>query len=137
MAYACPECEDDLALTDPITEYAHTRCARGHLWGVVAHDGGLGLRRIWTSAPPRDPQPSEPPDWTSRARALPVPQPEAYLDRKGIAAFMCVHISCIDKWLTEEPPIPSEKWGPSRTSARRFKPSLAVQWARERGGGRP
>lgn len=66
-------------------------------------------------------------------RALPVPEPEAYLDRKGIAALMGVTVSCIDKWLTENPPIPSEKWGPSRKSARRFKPSLCIAWARERG----
>lgn len=70
---------------------------------------------------------------TNNVRALPVPEPEAYLDRKGIAAFLGVSVSAIDKWLSEEPPIPSEKWGPSRKSARRFKPSLCVAWARERG----
>lgn len=66
-------------------------------------------------------------------RALPVLEHERYYDRKGIALIMGVSINTIDRWLKEDPPIPSEKWGPARTSSRRFKPSLCVAWARERG----
>lgn len=69
---------------------------------------------------------------SDNVRALPVPEPERYLNRAGIAEHLGVSVPTIDRWLTEDPPIPSEKWGPSRTSPRRFKPSLCVAWARER-----
>lgn len=62
---------------------------------------------------------------------IPVPEPERYLTRKQLADLMGVSVRKIDQWVNEG--MPSETWG---IRARRFRPSLAVAWARGRAGGR-
>lgn len=61
-------------------------------------------------------------------RGLPVPEPERYVTRKRMAEIMGVSLKTLDKFVTEG--MPSETWG---LSARRFRPSLAIAWARGRG----
>lgn len=61
---------------------------------------------------------------------LPIPEPEAYVDKRGLAALMGVSVSTIDRWLAKG--MPSETWG---LRARRFRPSRAIAWARAQGYG--
>jgi phage terminase Nu1 subunit (DNA packaging protein) len=60
--------------------------------------------------------------------AIAVPEPERYLTRKQLAEHMGVSVATIDRWVGEG--LPSETWG---IRARRFRPSLAIAWARARG----
>lgn len=60
--------------------------------------------------------------------ALPVPEPERYVTRKRMAEIMGVSVKTIDRFVNEG--MPSETWG---LSARRFRPSRAIAWARDRG----
>jgi hypothetical protein len=53
---------------------------------------------------------------------------ERYVDARELAAFMGVSTSTIKRWVAAG--MPSETWGMSRT--RRFLPSQAIAWARER-----
>lgn len=59
---------------------------------------------------------------------LPTPEPERYLTRAELARLMGISVSTIDRMVTEG--MPSVLWG-RRT--RRFRASLALAWARERG----
>lgn len=59
---------------------------------------------------------------------IPVPEPEKYVDRKQLAELMGVSVQTIDRMVREG--MPSETWG---MRARRFKPSVALAWARTRG----
>ena len=56
---------------------------------------------------------------------LPVPEPEAYVTRERLAEMMGVHVNTVDKLRKQG--MPSETWG---LRARRFKPSVAIAWAR-------
>jgi len=60
-------------------------------------------------------------------RALPIPEPERYVTRAELAELMAVHVTTIDQFVREG--MPSETWG---MRARRFRPSIALAWARER-----
>lgn len=62
---------------------------------------------------------------------LPVPEPERYVDRAELAKLMGVSTKTVDRWVKQG--MPSETWG---VRARRFRPSLAIAWARGRGGER-
>lgn len=64
----------------------------------------------------------------SDVRAIPVPEPERYVDRAELARIMGVHVATVDRMVAQG--MPSETWG-RRT--RRFRPSIAIAWARERG----
>lgn len=59
---------------------------------------------------------------------LPVPEPEAYVDRQQLARLMGVSLSAIDRMVANG--MPSETWG---MRARRFRPSVAIAWARAQG----
>jgi phage terminase Nu1 subunit (DNA packaging protein) len=54
--------------------------------------------------------------------------PERYVDREELAEIMGVSTSTIKRFIAAG--MPSETWGMSRT--RRFLPSQAMTWARER-----
>lgn len=58
---------------------------------------------------------------------LPVPEMERYVDRRELAWLMGVSVATIDRMVNEG--MPSETWG---VRARRFRPSLALAWARSR-----
>jgi phage terminase Nu1 subunit (DNA packaging protein) len=53
---------------------------------------------------------------------------ERYVDARELAAFMGVSTSTVKRWVAAG--MPSETWGMTRT--RRFLPSKAMTWARER-----
>jgi phage terminase Nu1 subunit (DNA packaging protein) len=53
--------------------------------------------------------------------------PECYVDRAGMAQLMGVSVATIDRMVAEG--MPSETWG---MRARRFRPSIALAWARTR-----
>jgi phage terminase Nu1 subunit (DNA packaging protein) len=53
---------------------------------------------------------------------------ERYVDAHELAALMGVSGRTVKRWVAQG--IPSETWGMSRT--RRFLPSEAMKWARER-----
>lgn len=63
----------------------------------------------------------------SNVAALPVPEPERYVSRAQLAELMGVSLQTIDRLVAKG--MPSETWG-RRT--RRFRPSVAIAWARER-----
>jgi phage terminase Nu1 subunit (DNA packaging protein) len=56
------------------------------------------------------------------------PGPERYVTRAELAAIMGVSLPTIDRMVRDG--MPSETWG---TRARRFRPSVALAWARARG----
>jgi phage terminase Nu1 subunit (DNA packaging protein) len=58
------------------------------------------------------------------------PAPERYVDRRELAMLMGVNVRTIDRMVRDG--MPSESWG---LRARRFRPSLALAWARTRGAG--
>ena len=58
---------------------------------------------------------------------LVVPEPERYVTRRELAHIMGVSVPTIDRWVRQG--MPSETWG---MRARRFRPSLAIAWARAR-----
>jgi phage terminase Nu1 subunit (DNA packaging protein) len=57
-------------------------------------------------------------------------EPERYVTREALADLMGVHVATIDRMVKDG--MPSETWG-RRT--RRFRPSVAIAWARARGAG--
>lgn len=54
--------------------------------------------------------------------------PERYVDRRELATLMGVNVRTVDRMVRDG--MPSESWG---LRARRFRPSLALAWARTRG----
>ena len=56
------------------------------------------------------------------------PPLERYVDARELAALMGVSERTVKRWVAAG--IPSETWGMTRT--RRFLPSEAISWARER-----
>jgi hypothetical protein len=58
-----------------------------------------------------------------------VAAPERYVDGRELARLMGVSTTTVKRWVAAG--IPSETWGMART--RRFLPSEAIRWARERG----
>lgn len=60
--------------------------------------------------------------------SLPTAEPEAYVDRVELARRMAVSVATVDR--LRKAGMPSVTWG-RRT--RRFRPSVAMQWAREHG----
>jgi phage terminase Nu1 subunit (DNA packaging protein) len=62
----------------------------------------------------------------SDVRSLPAPEVERYVSRQELAELMCVSVATVDRMVAEG--MPSVTWG-RRT--RRFRPSVALQWARE------
>jgi phage terminase Nu1 subunit (DNA packaging protein) len=58
---------------------------------------------------------------------FPSREPERYVDRRQLAAIMRVSLATVDRLVSEG--MPSETWG-RRT--RRFRPSVALAWARSR-----
>jgi phage terminase Nu1 subunit (DNA packaging protein) len=54
-------------------------------------------------------------------------EPERYVTRTQLADIMGVHVNTIDRLVREG--MPSETWG---VRARRFRPSVAIAWARAR-----
>lgn len=60
-------------------------------------------------------------------RSIQTPEPERYVTRAELARLMGVSIGTVDNLVAEG--MPSVTWG-KRT--RRFKASVAIQWARER-----
>lgn len=56
--------------------------------------------------------------------------PERYVDRRELATLMGVDVRTIDRMVRDGRP--SESWG---LRARRFRPSVALAWARTRGAG--
>jgi phage terminase Nu1 subunit (DNA packaging protein) len=60
--------------------------------------------------------------------AMPVPEPEVYVDRRQLAELMGVSVATIDRLVAQG--MPSETWG---IRARRFRPSIALAWARAQG----
>lgn len=59
-------------------------------------------------------------------RSLPAVEVERYVSRVELAELMCVSVATVDRMVAQG--MPSVTWG-RRT--RRFKPSVALQWARE------
>lgn len=59
---------------------------------------------------------------------LPVPEDELYVDRKELARRMGIHVNSVDRLVKAG--MPSERWG---LRVRRFKPSVAIAWARAHG----
>jgi phage terminase Nu1 subunit (DNA packaging protein) len=55
------------------------------------------------------------------------PEAERYVTRMQLAHIMGVHVNTIDRMVREG--MPSETWG---VRARRFRPSIAIAWARAR-----
>ena len=53
--------------------------------------------------------------------------PERYVDRRELATLMGVNVRTVDRMVRDG--MPSESWG---LRARRFRPSLALAWARTR-----
>lgn len=64
----------------------------------------------------------------SNVSAIPVPEAERYVTRDQLAELMGVHVATVDRMVGEG--MPSETWG---RRARRFRPSVAIAWARQRG----
>jgi phage terminase Nu1 subunit (DNA packaging protein) len=62
-----------------------------------------------------------------RVVGLPVDEPERYVSRAGLAELMGVHVNTIDRM--RKAGMPSETWG---VRSRRFRPSVAIAWARAR-----
>jgi phage terminase Nu1 subunit (DNA packaging protein) len=62
-----------------------------------------------------------------RAVAAPAAEPERYVTRAELAAIMGVSLPTIDRMVRAG--MPSETWG---MRARRFRPSIALAWARAR-----
>ena len=58
---------------------------------------------------------------------LPAPEPERYVSRAQLAELMGVSVATVDRLVSDG--MPSETWG-KRT--RRFRPSVALAWARSR-----
>lgn len=58
---------------------------------------------------------------------LAVPEPERYVSRRELAELMGVSERTVDRLVADG--MPSETWG-RRT--RRFRPSVAIAWARSR-----
>ena len=58
--------------------------------------------------------------------SLRVPEVERYVSRQELAELMGVSVATVDRLVAQG--MPSVTWG-RRT--RRFKPSVALQWARE------
>ena len=58
---------------------------------------------------------------------LPVPEPERYVDKTELAEMMGVSVRTIERLVAAG--MPSETWG---VRARRFRPSIAIAWARAR-----
>jgi phage terminase Nu1 subunit (DNA packaging protein) len=56
-----------------------------------------------------------------------VAEPERYVDRRELARIMGVHVNTVDRLVKAG--MPSETWG---VRARRFRPSIAIAWARAR-----
>jgi phage terminase Nu1 subunit (DNA packaging protein) len=56
--------------------------------------------------------------------------PERYVDRRELATLMGVNVRTVDRMVRDG--MPSESWG---LRARRFRPSVALTWARTRGRG--
>lgn len=54
-------------------------------------------------------------------------EPERYVTRAQLAEIMGVHVNTIDRLVRDG--MPSETWG---VRARRFRPSVAIAWARTR-----
>lgn len=63
----------------------------------------------------------------SNVHAIAVPEPERYVDRAELARLMGVSVATIDRMVREG--LPSETWG---RRSRRFRPSVAIAWARTR-----
>jgi hypothetical protein len=59
----------------------------------------------------------------------PVSLAEPYVGRKELASIMGVSVATVDRMVRDG--MPSETWG---LRSRRFKPSLALAWAQQRGG---
>lgn len=64
----------------------------------------------------------------SNVRSIPVPETEPYVDRRRLAEIMGVSVPTVDRMVAAG--MPSETWG---MRARRFRPSVAIAWARTRG----
>jgi phage terminase Nu1 subunit (DNA packaging protein) len=60
---------------------------------------------------------------------IPVPEAERYVGRTELARIMGVSVATIDRLVADG--MPSETWG---VRARRFRPSIALAWARSRKG---
>lgn len=63
----------------------------------------------------------------SNVHAIAVPEPERYVTRAELAHIMGVSIATVDRMVREG--LPSETWG---RRSRRFRPSVAIAWARMR-----
>lgn len=61
--------------------------------------------------------------------SLPAPEVERYVSRQELAGLMGVSVKTVDRLVAAG--MPSVTWG-RRT--RRFRPSVALQWAREQHG---
>ena len=66
----------------------------------------------------------------SNVHALPAPEPERYVTRAELADLMGVSVRTVDRLVAAG--MPSVTWG---VRARRFKPSVAIAWARARAAG--
>jgi hypothetical protein len=62
----------------------------------------------------------------SDVSALSLPADERYVDRRGLATLLSVHVSTVDRWVRDG--MPSETWG---RRMRRFLPSRSLAWLRE------
>jgi phage terminase Nu1 subunit (DNA packaging protein) len=62
-----------------------------------------------------------------RIHTMPTAEPERYVTRAELAAIMGVSLPTIDRMVRAG--MPSETWG---MRARRFRPSVALAWARAR-----
>jgi hypothetical protein len=65
---------------------------------------------------------------SDRVVAIPVPEPERYVTRGELARIMGISVATIDRMVADG--MPSETWG---RRSRRFRPSVAIAWARKRG----
>lgn len=64
---------------------------------------------------------------TANVIGLPVPEPERYVTRVELARIMGLSVATIDRMVADG--LPSETWG---RRSRRFRPSVAIAWARTR-----
>jgi phage terminase Nu1 subunit (DNA packaging protein) len=60
--------------------------------------------------------------------AITTPEAEEYVDRKQLAKLMGISVQSVDRLVADG--MPSETWG---MRSRRFKPSVSIRWARQRG----
>ena len=67
---------------------------------------------------------------TDKVQGLPVPEREAYITRAELAALMGISPKSVDRLVKQG--LPSVTWG---LRTRRFKASVALQWARAQDGG--